>query len=79
LIALNDRIRNLPADQQKAEIAKFSQSHTLRQQRLYLGRDVDKSVALKLKDTDRSRPHRPPGRTRWLTDDSFPRRLRQGH
>ena len=52
LIALTDRIRSLPADQQKAEIAKFSQSHAPQHQRLYLGRDVDKSVALKLKDSD---------------------------
>ncbi len=52
LIALTDRIRALPAEEQKAEIAKFSAAHAPPHQRLYLGRGDDKSVALKLKDTD---------------------------
>ncbi len=52
LIALTDRIKSLPPDQQKAEMAKFFQSHPQAHQRFYLGRGDDKSVALKLKDVD---------------------------
>jgi len=52
LVAVTDRIRNLPAEQQKVEMAKFTDAHTPPHQRLYLGRSSDKSVALKLKDVD---------------------------
>jgi hypothetical protein len=52
LVELTNRIKNLSADQQKAEIAKFGQSHPSPHQRLYLGRSDDKSVALRLKDVE---------------------------
>jgi hypothetical protein len=52
LVAVTDRIRNLPAEQKKVEMAKFTDAHTPPRQRLYLGRSSDKSVALKLKDVD---------------------------
>lgn len=52
LISLTDRIKNLSAEQQKAEITKFMQSHPEPHARLTLGRSGDKSVALKLKDAD---------------------------
>ncbi len=52
LIAVTDRIAKLPADQQKAEIAKFADSHGRPHQRLYLGRGDDRSVALKFKDVE---------------------------
>jgi hypothetical protein len=52
VLALTDRIKNLPPEQQKAEAAKFNESHPQPHRRLVLGRDADKSVALKLKDVD---------------------------
>lgn len=52
LVALTDRIKDLPTDQKNAEIAKFIQSHPAPHARLFLGRSADKSVALKLKDVD---------------------------
>ncbi len=52
IIALTDRIKNLPPDQQKAEVAKFSQERGSPHPRLSLGRGEDKSVALKMKDVD---------------------------
>ena len=52
LIAVTDRIRNMPQDQQKAEIAKFVESHGRPHQRLYLGKSDDRSVALRLKDVE---------------------------
>lgn len=52
LIALTDRIKDLPPDQKKAEINKFSQSHPMPHPRLSLGRGDDKSVAMKFKDVD---------------------------
>lgn len=52
LIAITDRTKDLPPDQQNAEIAKFMQGRPSPHQRLYLGRGNDKSVALKLKDAD---------------------------
>lgn len=50
--ALTDRIKALSQDQQKAEIAKFTQAKGAPHQRLFLGRGQDKSVALKLKDVN---------------------------
>lgn len=52
LITLTDRIKSLPPEQQKAEIAKFTQSHPEPHARLSLGRGGDKSVSLKLKDLE---------------------------
>lgn len=52
LVALTDRIKDLPAEQKNAEIAKFLQAHPSPHVRLSLGRGADKSVALKLKDVD---------------------------
>jgi len=52
LIAVTDRIAKLPPDQQKAEVAKFADSHGRPHQRLYLGRGDDRSVALKFKDVE---------------------------
>lgn len=52
LVALTDRIRDLPKDQQQAEIAKFTQSHPSPHQRLFLGRSDDRSVALRFKDAE---------------------------
>lgn len=52
LIAVTDRIRSLPQDQQQQEIAKFAASHGRPHQRLYLGKGDDHSVALRLKDTE---------------------------
>lgn len=52
LVALTDRIKDLPTDQKNAEIAKFVQAHPAPHSRLFLGRNADKSVALKLKDVD---------------------------
>jgi hypothetical protein len=52
LVALTDKIKNLPKDQQQAEITKFMQSHPSPHQRLFLGRSDDRSVALRFKDGD---------------------------
>jgi hypothetical protein len=52
LVALTDRIKDLPKDQQQAEIAKFTQSHPSPHQRLFLGRSDDRSVALRFKDAE---------------------------
>jgi hypothetical protein len=52
LIQLTIRIKDLPPEQQKAEYEKFMKGRTPAQQRLYLGRSDDKSVGLRLKDTD---------------------------
>jgi hypothetical protein len=52
LVALTDKIKNLPKDQQQTEITKFMQSHPSPHQRLFLGRSDDRSVALKFKDGD---------------------------
>jgi len=50
LVLLLTRIKDLPADQQKAELSTFQASHERSQPRLYLGRSGDRSVSLKLKD-----------------------------
>lgn len=52
VLELSERIKNLLPNEQKAEVAKFSESHAPARQRLYLGRSSDKSVGLKLKDAD---------------------------
>lgn len=52
LIAVLDRTRNLSKEQQQAEIKKFTETHAPAHTRLFLGRSVDRSVALKLKDVD---------------------------
>lgn len=52
LVALTDRIKDLPEDQKKAEIAKFTKDHPMPHKRLSLGRAEDKSVGLRLKDVD---------------------------
>ena len=51
-LAVTDRVKGLPADQQKAETANFFQSHGRPHQRLFLGKDEDRSVALKLQDLE---------------------------
>lgn len=51
LIQLTVRIKDLPPDQQKAEYEKFMKGRAPAQQRMYLGRGDDRSVGLKLKDT----------------------------
>ena len=51
-IALIERIKNLPPEQQQAEIEKFYATHAKPQQRVFLGRSPDRSVALQLKDAD---------------------------
>jgi len=52
LIAVTDRIRGLPQEEQQKEIAKFVANHGRPHQRLYLGKSDDRSVALRLKDTE---------------------------
>ncbi|MGH9641634.1 MAG: hypothetical protein ACRD3Q_04355 [Terriglobales bacterium] len=52
LVALTDRIKDLSADQKNAEIKKFMEGHPSPHSRLFLGRNADRSVALKLKDVD---------------------------
>jgi len=52
LIAITDRFPKMTPDEQKAEIAKFTESHGRPHQRLYLGRADDRSVALKFKDVE---------------------------
>jgi hypothetical protein len=52
LLALTDRIKDLSSDQKKVEIAKFTDVHPSPHARLFLGRNADKSVSLKLKDID---------------------------
>ncbi len=52
LVQLTNKIKDLPPDQQKAEYEKFMKGRASAQQRLYLGRGDDKSVGLKLKDTE---------------------------
>jgi hypothetical protein len=52
LVALTDRIKDLPEGQKKAEIAKFTKNHSSPHKRLFLGRAEDKSVSLRLKDVD---------------------------
>lgn len=52
LIAVTDRIRDLPQEQKQAAIAKFIESHGRPHQRLYLGKGDDRSVALRLKDVE---------------------------
>jgi len=52
LIGVLDRIKDLPKDEQQAEITQFLASHPAPHSRLYLGRAGDKSVSLKLKDAD---------------------------
>jgi hypothetical protein len=52
LVALTDRIKNFPEDRKEAEIAGFLKAHGAAHQRLFLGRNEDKSVALRLKDVD---------------------------
>jgi hypothetical protein len=52
LIALTDRIKDLSAEQKKAEIEEFTQSHPMPHARLSLARGDDKSVAMKFKDAD---------------------------
>ena len=52
VIALTDRIKDMTPDQQKAEVAKFQQTHASAHQRISMGRGGDRSVALKFKDVD---------------------------
>lgn len=52
LVALTDRIKNLPEDKKKAELADFMKHHPMSHKRLSLGRAEDKSVGLRLKDVD---------------------------
>lgn len=52
LVQLMLRIKDLSADQQKAEVEKFMKGKAPSHQRLYFGRSDDKAVGLKLKDPD---------------------------
>ena len=52
LVALTDRIKDLPQDQKKAAVTKFMKEHPTPHKRLSLGRAEDKSVSLRLKDTE---------------------------
>ncbi len=52
LVSLTDRIKDLPKDQQQAEIARFTENHPSPHQRLFLGRSDDRSVALRFKDVE---------------------------
>lgn len=52
LIDLMQKTKDLPESQKKAELDKFVQTHGGPKQRAYFGRDPDRSVGLKLKDTD---------------------------
>lgn len=52
LVAVLDQVRNLPADQQRTEMATFTAAHPAPHQRLYIGRGRDGAVALKLKDAE---------------------------
>jgi hypothetical protein len=52
VLDLMQRTRSMPAEQKQAEMKKFFAERGQPEQRLFLGRNVDKSVALKLKDTD---------------------------
>ncbi len=49
-LQLLDRIKNLPPDQQQAEVQKFLQSHPLGARRAFFGRQADNSTALQLRD-----------------------------
>lgn len=49
-IALLERIQNLPADQQQAEVQAFLATHDLGAHRMAIGRNTDRSVGLDLKD-----------------------------
>jgi hypothetical protein len=50
LLALQDRIRALPEDQQKAEYAKFFSGREQAHPRVFLGKSDDGSVSLRLND-----------------------------
>src|SRR5215472_4496721 len=52
LISLLQRTRDLPDAEKKAELEKFQQTHPGPKQRAYFGRNDDRSVSLKLKDTE---------------------------
>jgi hypothetical protein len=52
LLALTDRIKALPQDQQNAEVKKFTETPGAPHQRLFLGKSEDKSIAMKLKDVN---------------------------
>ncbi len=52
LLAVTDRIQNLSLHEKKAELAKFKASHGSPHPRLYLGRDKEGAVALRLKDKE---------------------------
>ncbi|MBN1224994.1 MAG: hypothetical protein JXB23_17225 [Candidatus Aminicenantes bacterium] len=58
LVELMERLKNLPEEQQKAEMEKFQAEHPAPSRRLYLGRAEDNSVGIKLLD--------PQGRERIL-------------
>jgi len=51
LLDEQQRVSKLPKDQQQAEFKKFFDEHGRPEQRLFLGRADDRSVALRLKDT----------------------------
>src|SRR5262249_53246259 len=52
LIALTDRIKDATDEEKRAQIANFRASRGGPHQRLYLGRGDDRSVAMRLKDTE---------------------------
>ncbi len=50
--AISDRMRDLSPDQKKVEMAKFWETHAKPQRRLYVGRNLDRSVGLSLRDAE---------------------------
>ncbi len=52
LLAVLDRTKDMPAEQRKAELNKFMQSHGTAHQRLSLYRTSSGAVELKMKDTE---------------------------
>ncbi|MGZ4887020.1 MAG: hypothetical protein ACXVJK_04650, partial [Candidatus Aminicenantales bacterium] len=50
LLALQERIKNLPEEQQKAEYAKFFAGREQAQPRVFLGKSDNGSVSLRLND-----------------------------
>ena len=52
LVMLLQKIKDLPEAEKKSELARFQLTHPAPKQRAYFGRSDDRSVALKLKDTE---------------------------
>ena len=52
LISLLQKTKDLPEVERKSQLAKFQETHPSPRQRAYFGRSDDRSVSLKLKDTE---------------------------